>query len=145
VTDPFNNAANNDCGGTVGYNCSRPNVVSNPNGKPCVGDTFFNTCAFASNTTPGTYGDEGRNITHGPGYQTWDVSVLKAFPVREQMHLEFRADFFNIWNHVNPLWGPIGAAGQVEPVAIEIGTPQFGQLQAARDPRLIQFALKFYF
>lgn len=55
------------------------------------------------------------------------------------------ADFLNLWNHVNPLWGPIGAAGQVEPVAIEIGTPQFGQLQAARDPRFIQFALKFYF
>jgi Carboxypeptidase regulatory-like domain len=145
VTDPFNNAANNDCGGTVSYNCTRPNVVGNPNGKPCQPGTFFNTCAFASDTTPGTYGDEGRNITHGPGYQSWDVSILKAIPLREQMRLEFRGDFFNIWNHVNPLWGPIGAAGQVEPVAIEIGTPQFGQLQAARDPRLIQFALKFYF
>lgn len=145
VTDPFNNAANNDCGGTVSYNCSRPNVVAKPNAKPCLPGTFFNTCAFSSDTVPGTYGNEGRNITHGPGYQTWDVSVLKAFPVREQMRFEFRGDFFNIWNHVNPLWGPIGAAGQVEPVAIEIGTPQFGQLQAARDPRLIQFALKFYF
>ncbi|HEV2395778.1 MAG TPA: TonB-dependent receptor [Candidatus Sulfotelmatobacter sp.] len=145
VTDPFNNAANNDCGGTVSYNCTRPNVVGNPNAKPCLPGTFFNTCAFASDTTPGTYGNEGRNVAHGPGYQAWDMSVLKAFPVREQMHIEFRGDFFNIWNHVNPLWGPIGAAGQVEPVAIEIGTPQFGQLQAARDPRLIQFALKFYF
>jgi len=145
VTDPFNNAANNDCGGTVSYNCSRPNVVGNPNGKPCQPGTFFNTCAFESNTVAGTYGDEGRNITHGPGYQTWDVSVLKVFPIREQMRVEFRGDFFNIWNHVNPLWGPIGAAGQVEPVAIEIGQPQFGQLQASRDPRLIQFALKFYF
>lgn len=145
VTDPFNNAANNDCGGTVSYNCTRPNLVGNPNGKPCQPGTFFNTCAFASDTVPGTYGNEGRNVTHGPGYQTWDVSVMKIFPVREQMRFEFRGDFFNIWNHVNPLWGPIGAAGQVEPVAIEIGTPQFGQLQAARDPRLIQFALKFYF
>jgi hypothetical protein len=145
VTDPFNNAANNDCGGTVSYNCTRPNVVGSPNGEPCLPGTFFNTCAFASDTTPGTYGNEPRNITHGPGYQSWDVSILKAIPVHEQMRFEFRGDFFNIWNHVNPLWGPIGAAGQVEPVAIEIGTPQFGQLQAARDPRLIQFALKFYF
>jgi hypothetical protein len=145
VTDPNNNSSNTDCGGTVGFNCSRPNVVGNPNGKPCVAGTFFNTCAFESNLTPGTYGNEGRNITHGPGYQTWDMSVLKAFPVREQMRVEFRADFFNLWNHVNPLWGPIGAAGQVEPVAIEIGTSQFGQLQAARDPRFVQFALKFYF
>jgi hypothetical protein len=70
---------------------------------------------------------------------------LKTFPVREQMRFEFRADFFNIWNHVNPLWGPTGAAGQVEPVAIELGTSQFGFLQSARDPRFIQFAMKFYF
>lgn len=145
VSDPFNNAANNDCGGTVAYNCSRANVVGNPNGTPCVPGTFFNTCAFASNTVAGTYGNEPRNIAHGPGYQTWDMSLLKAFPIHEQMRVEFRADLFNMWNHVNPLWGPIGAAGQVEPVAIELGTPQFGQLQAARDPRLIQFALKFYF
>jgi len=145
ITDPFVNSSNTDCGGTVGYNCSRPDVVGNPNGKPCVPGTFFNTCAFASNLVQGTFGNEGRNITHGPGYQTWDLSVLKAFPVREQMRVEFRADLFNLWNHVNPLWGPIGAAGQVEPVAIELGTPQFGQLQAARDPRFIQFALKFYF
>lgn len=73
------------------------------------------------------------------------MTVLKAFPFKEQMRFEFRADFFNLFNHVNPLWGPIGAAGQVEPVAIELGTAQFGQLQSARDPRFIQFAVKFYF
>lgn len=146
VSDPFVNSANNDCGGVVTYNCARPNVVGNPNGKPCVAGTFFNTCAFSdSNMTPGAYGNEGRNIVHGPGYQTWDMTVIKAFPVKEQLRLEFRADFFNLFNHVNPLWGPIGAAGQVEPVAIELGTPQFGQLQSARDPRFIQFAMKFYF
>jgi hypothetical protein len=145
VTDPLVNSSNTDCGGTVGYNCARPDVVGNPNGKPCVAGTFFNTCAFASDLVQGTFGNEGRNIVHGPGYQTWDVMLLKTFPVREQMRVEFRADFFNIWNHVNPLWGPIGAAGQVEPVAIELGTPQFGSLQAARDPRFVQFAMKFYF
>lgn len=145
VTDTLVNSSNTDCGGTVGFNCSRPNVIGNPNGKPCVPGTFFNTCAFTSNLVQGTFGNEGRNIVHGPGYQTWDVTLLKTFPVREQMRFEFRADFFNIWNHVNALWGPTGAAGQVEPVAIELGTPQFGLLQSARDPRFIQFAMKFYF
>ncbi len=145
VTDPFVNSANNDCGGTVSYNCSRPNVVGKPNGTPCIAGTFFNTCAFDSNLVQGTYGNEGRNSVRGPGSQVWDVSFNKLFPIREQMRLEFRADLFNIWNHTNPLWGPIGAAGQVEPVAIEVGTPQEGQFQAARDSRLIQFALKFYF
>jgi len=80
----------------------------------------------------------------GPGLQDWDLTVAKLFPIREQMHAEFRADFFNIWNHVNPLFGVPGAIGQ-EPVALEFGTPQFGQAQAARDPRFIQFAMKFYF
>jgi outer membrane receptor protein involved in Fe transport len=146
VTTPLVNSSNTDCGGTVSFNCARPNVVGDPNGRPCAPGTFFNTCAFTTtNLVQGAFGNEGRNIVHGPGYQTWDVTLLKAFPVREQMRFEFRADFFNIWNHVNPLWGPIGAAGQVEPVAIELGTPQFGQIQAARDPRFIQFAMKFYF
>jgi hypothetical protein len=145
VTDPFVSSSNNDCGGTVGFNCSRPNVVGDPNGTPCIAGTFFNTCAFASNLVQGTYGNERRNMVHGPGYQIWDMAFNKLFPIKEQMRLEFRADIFNIWNHTNPLWGPIGAAGQVEPVAIEVGTPQEGQFQAARDPRLIQFALKFYF
>lgn len=144
VNDPFVNSSNSDCGGTVG-NCSRPNIVGNPNGHPCVAGTFFNTCAFASNLVPGTFGNERRNQVLGPGFQTWDMTFAKLFPIKEQMRAEFRVDFFNIWNHTNPAWGPFGAAGQVEPVAIEIGTPQFGQFQAARDPRFIQFALKFYF
>jgi hypothetical protein len=145
VTDPQVNSSNTDCGGTVGYNCSRPNLVGDPNGRPCVAGTFFNTCAFASNLVQGTFGNTGRNIVRGPGYQTWDMTFFKTFPIREQMRVEFRADFFNIWNHTNPLWGPIGAAGQVEPVAIELGTQQFGTYQAAHDPRFVQFALKFYY
>jgi hypothetical protein len=145
VSDPLVNSSNTDCGGTVSYNCSRPNVVGDPNGKPCVAGTFFNTCAFASNPVQGTYGNERRNTVRGPGYQVWDMSVLKPFPIRDQMRFEFRADFFNIWNHTNFLTGPVGAAGQFEPVSVELGTSQMGFPQAARDPRLIQLALKFLF
>ena len=38
-------AANGDCGGTVG-GCSRPNLVGNPNAKPCIPGTIFDTSAF---------------------------------------------------------------------------------------------------
>ncbi len=145
VTDPYVNSSNTDCGGTVGFSCSRPNMIANPNATPCVPGTFFNTCAFASNTVQGTWGNEARNQVRGPGYHNWDMSILKVFPIRESMRVEFRTDIFNVANHMNPLWGPIGAAGQVEPVAIELGTDQFGQYQAARDPRFIQFAVKFYY
>ena len=106
--------------------------------------TFFNTCAFVENTTPFTFGNAGRNIVRGPGLQNWDFSIFKMFPVREQMRFEFRAEFINIWNHVNPLVEPFGQIGE-EPTPVEAFTPTFGQVQGARDPRFIQFALKFYF
>ncbi len=134
-----------DCGGNVVYNCARPNQVANPNGKPCVPGTFFNTCAFVSNTIAGTLGTEGRNAVLGPGYQQWDLSIYKDFPISENKHFEFRAEAFNVANHVNWLTGRQGQDGQLEPVSIELATQQYGTYQAARDPRLIQFALKFYF
>ena len=145
VSDPLVNSSNTDCGGTVAFNCARPNVIGKPNGKPCMAGTFYNTCAFTSDLVQGTFGDAGRNIVLGPGYQEWDLSILKSFPVREQMRFEFRTDIFNMWNHTNFLTGPTGADGQFEPVAVELGTAQMGFPQAARDPRQIQFALKFLF
>lgn len=144
ITDAVTNVSTADGGGAVGYYEVRPNVVGNPNAKPCIPGTLFNTCAFVNNATFFTFGDAGRNIVRGPGLQDWAFSIFKLFPVREQMHFEFRTEFFNIWNHVNRLLGPTGAISE-EPVAVEFGTPQFGQAIAARDPRFIQFAMKFYF
>jgi hypothetical protein len=60
------------------------------------------------------------------------------------MHVEFRAEFFNVLNHVNYLFQQFGAIS-VEPIALELGSGSLGQAQAARAPRQIQFALKFYF
>ncbi|HZR57521.1 MAG TPA: TonB-dependent receptor [Terriglobales bacterium] len=135
---------NSDCGGTVGYYCSRPNVIGNPNAHPCIAGTLFNTCAFAQNTIQGTFGTAGRNIVNGPGLQEWDISIFKTFPIREEMRFEFRAEFFNAFNHVNPLFASLGGISQ-EPTALEFGTSQFGYAAGAREPRNIQFALKFYF
>jgi hypothetical protein len=147
--------ANADCGGTVGFNCARPNVAGNPNATPCVPGTLFNTCAFVHNTAQGTFGNAGRNTIIGPGYKTWDTSLAKQFPIREQMRLEFRAEFFNILNHVNYLFGQFGGIS-AEPTPLEldpnnintVAQPKlstFGYPLAARAPRQVQFALKFYF
>jgi hypothetical protein len=136
--------SNSDCGGTVGFYCSRPNLVGNPNARPCIPKTLFNTCAFAHNTVQGTFGNAGRNIIQGPGYKTWDTSLVKQFPIREQMHLEFRAEFFNALNHVNFLFGQFGGIS-AEPTPLELGQSSFGFPLSARLPREIQFALKFYF
>jgi hypothetical protein len=146
----INNISGSDCGGTVGFYCSRPAVVGNPNAKPCVPGTLFNTCAFADDgTIPGiiplgTFGSAGRNIIEGPGYKTWDTSLVKQFPINEQKHFEFRAEFFNVLNHVNYLFGQFGAIS-AEPTPLELGQSSFGYPLAARPPRQIQFALKFYF
>jgi len=133
-----------DCGGTVGYYCSRPNVVGNPNAKPCVPGTLFNTCAFADNMELGTFGDAGRNIIKGPGYKTWDTAFVKQFPISEQKRFEFRAEFFNVLNHTNFLFGQFGAIS-AEPTPLELGQSGFGFPLAARAPRQVQVALKFYF
>jgi hypothetical protein len=144
ITDSLTNVSSSDGGGGVGFYEVRPNLVGDQNGKPCIPGTIFNTCAFVDNTIPFTFGNAGRNIVRGPGLQNWDFSVFKMFPIREQMRLEFRSEFFNIWNHVNPVFEPVGLIGE-EPQPLEFGTPQFGFPQGARDPRFIQFAMKFYF
>ena len=141
-TDDLVNIANSDCGGAV-FNCARPDVVGNPNAAPCVPGTLFNTCAFVANTVPGTFGDAGRNIIRGPGLQNWDLSFIKQFPIRDQMHFEFRAELFNIWNHPNLTFADPTTTN--ENFSTERGASQFGFPTASLAPRLVQFALKFYF
>jgi len=75
-TDISTNLSNSDGGGTVA-NPSRPNVIGNPNGKPCIPGTLFNTCAFATNTIQGSFGNARRNIILGPGFQNWDISLFR--------------------------------------------------------------------
>jgi len=150
---------NNEGGGTVVVgSSSRPAIIGNPNAKPCVPGTLFNTCAFVDDNTPGysnsipagTFGDAPRNDIEGPGYTEWDASFVKQFPISEQKHFEFRAEFFNILNHVNYLFEPTGDISEA-PTPLILGAtgangqPVFGLPMAARAPRQIQFALKFYF
>ena len=71
------------------------------------------------------------------------ISLLKAFPISESKRFEFRAEFFNAFNHLNPEFSSYN--GFVENIATENGSPGFGFAQAARDPRFIQFALKLSF
>jgi hypothetical protein len=158
-TDVATNLSNSDGGGNVA-NAARPDRVGDPNGKPCIPGTAFNTCAFVTNTTLGTFGNAGRNIIRGPGFQNWDLSIFKNFPVGERYRFEFRAEFFNIWNHVNPqlfpgkfLFDNPATDHDIDLAPGENGCPidnrnancSWGFAQSARDPRFIQFALKFYF
>jgi hypothetical protein len=80
-----------------------------------------------------------------------DFSLFKEFQTTENTHLEFRAEFFNITNtpqFSTPL-GPTGGSAVVSaPGALDFKSVNFGKIAATRDtpndPRIIQFALKFY-
>jgi len=66
----------------------------------------YNVNAFAVdpnfNGDPGVgLGDAGRNSLRAPGFFQWDFSLMKNFPIREKLTVQFRADIFNIFNHPN--------------------------------------------
>jgi|SRR5579871_1420920 len=99
------------------------------------GHFYFDPTAFDCVNVPTfSFGDSGRNILRGPGRNNFDISVGRVFKVAEGKTVEFRAEFFNAFNHAqffNPDHNGFDA--------------NFGQITQARDPRIIQFALKFYF
>jgi hypothetical protein len=83
----------------------------------------------------GKFGNASRTICCGSGLDNWDVSLQKTTPLNENMRVEFRVDFFNLFNHTK-FFNPDGN--------ITDGS-DFGRVTRAADPRLVQFALKFYF
>jgi hypothetical protein len=76
-----------------------------------------------------------RDLCCGPGINNFDFSVQKLLSVGEEKHFEFRAEFFNIFNHTQFL----NPDGNISDGA------DFGRVKHTRDPREIQFALKFAF
>jgi Carboxypeptidase regulatory-like domain len=63
-------------------------------------DKAFDTTYFGATPT-GRAGTSGRNQYYGPGLRNFDLAVAKSFPFTEQFRLQFRADFFNLFNHTN--------------------------------------------
>jgi hypothetical protein len=111
----------------------RPNLVGNPELSNPTTTQWFNTAAFAF-PAPGTFGNAGRNILDGPGYQTVNLSLMKNTALSERLNLQFRAEAFNLFNHPN-FTLPDNF----------LGSPPFGRITSARDPRHIQFGLKLLF
>jgi outer membrane receptor protein involved in Fe transport len=116
---------------------ARGDQVCDPNANaPHTLAMWFNTSCFANVPTGQVRpGNAGRNTIRGPGYQTWDLSAFKNFHFTEKRYLQFRAETFNTFNHTN--WSSIGVTRAVPST--------YGLVTAARDPRIIQLALKLYF
>ncbi|HEY6342887.1 MAG TPA: hypothetical protein VIY49_15450 [Bryobacteraceae bacterium] len=139
VTMGFDQAGN----GVTGS--ERPNLVM-PAGQAIVGNVnrWANPAAFAV-PAPGTLGNLQRDFLWGPGIQDFDYSVVKDTPIKERMHLQFRAEFFNILNHSN--FGLPNASAFVQ-TANGGGAPNptFGRITTTTtNSRQIQFALKLLF
>jgi hypothetical protein len=61
---------------------------------------YFNPLAFIQ-SLPGTYGNVGRNVFEGPGLAQSDLSLARRFALSERLGLQFRAEFFNLFNRTN--------------------------------------------
>jgi len=99
-----------------------------PNGA----NTFFLPDAFAPGPL-GQFGNSNRQFFHGPGLNNTDFGLMKRTMIREAMAFEVRAEFFNIFNHAQ-FMNPDG----------NFTNSTFGVVTSARDPRIGQLSMKFY-
>jgi hypothetical protein len=119
----------------TGAGADRPDLIGNPffsggrsRAQQIAG--YINPAAFQIND--GHFGSLGRNTFTNPGLLNFDLGFFKNIPITERTRLQFRAEFFNAFNHTH-LGSPVNT----------FVSPAFGQIVSAGDPRLIQFALKF--
>jgi hypothetical protein len=134
---------------------NRPNV-SGAGSNPHTVNEWFDTSVY-SVPAAGTWGNAPHNSVWGPGRDNWNLSLYKNFVFNEArgISLQFRAEFFNIWNHTqfqgDTQNGGISTNASFIPVKGSPGqftldpSSNFGQVTSAYDPRTIQLALKLFF
>lgn len=136
--------AGQDLSGTGGFS-TRPNCV--PGVSPTLpfqrvlnqnAFTFLNPAAV-SKLVPGTFGNCPVGAFRGPGYQSVDMGLSKAFSITEKQNLEFRVEAINLTNT------PIFGFGQEFSGQHTQGAPNFGQISASQGARNLQFGLKYKF
>lgn len=120
--------------GTLGFGSNdRPNLVADASLDNRTPQRWFNTSAFAI-PNYGSFGNAGRNILEGPGLATWNASVLKDTRLSESATLQFRVEAFNLLNRTN-----------FNLPDLFVGTPTFGRILSAQNPRHVQLGLKLLF
>jgi hypothetical protein len=111
----------------------RPNLVGQARLDDPTPDRWFNTAAFRIPPF-GSFGNSGRNILDGPGFKNVNFSLVKNTAIKESFTVQFRTEFFNLFNHPN-----FGLPDNF------VGSPSFGRVLSAESPRRIQFGLKLLF
>jgi hypothetical protein len=116
-------------------------------GPPVGQPVPANSSLIAGGVPMFSYGNMGRNVLRGPGINNWDVSLMKDFRLTESKYLQFQSNFFNTFNHAQffsptlqgGALGGSGSFGQVTTDSTGSSSPYY------RGPRIVQFALKFFF
>lgn len=112
----------------------------NPKVNTGSGNFWFNTSNFCDATQSGcpqqlgTFGNTPHALCCGPALNNTDLVIAKLTPISEKLNTEFRAEFYNAWNHT-----------QFENPDGNFSDATFGEVLKARDPRVMQFAIKFLF
>jgi hypothetical protein len=126
------NGANNYLLDTPQYKSGPFKINTNGrNGRPA-----FDTSLFSEETL-GQLGNAKRRIFYGPGISNFDLTLRKDVRMADARALQFRIEAFNAFNHAQ-FYGPASVDGQIE-------TPDFGHIESAAAPRLMQLAAKFSF
>ncbi|MDQ3816732.1 MAG: TonB-dependent receptor, partial [Acidobacteriota bacterium] len=114
-----------------------------PGGSCPSGAVFALPVSVTGTTTVYHFGSLGRNVIIGPTFNNTDFSIIKNTNLTEKVRMQFRAEFFDIFNHAN-----FGQPGRVA----QVGSTSFGVIQNTRFPtgdsgssRQIQFAMKLLF
>jgi len=110
-------------------------TVNTYNYGPQTGHYYLNADQAKFQDPPlGQFATTPRSVCCGPGENQWDITFSKKIALTESKYFQFRADIFNVFNKTEFV-NPDG----------NFSNSTFGQVLQARDPRLLQFALKFYF
>jgi hypothetical protein len=129
---------------SFGGGTPRPNMVAGCNksvsgSAPSRINEWFNTVCFVAPNTFG-YGDESRvdSTLRAEGINNWDFALFKNTPITERVGLQFRTEFFNLFNRTQ--------FAAPNTTCCSNTNPQFGVVTSqANDPRLVQFALRLIF
>ncbi len=139
--DPFANPTNNNSGLNMARGATaqlRTDLIGDPHG-PKTAAEFFNTAAFIP--AVGHFGTESPGTVLGPGFQLWDISLIKNVNFGERVGLQLRLETFNAFNHGNPNSIDTNIADST----LYGGNGAFGQVNGWHDPRTVQIGAKIHF
>jgi len=111
---------------------TRPDVIG-PVRYPKTIQQWFTASAYVQ-PAPGFFGNAARGSITSPGLALFDMAVYKDIPISERVHMQWRTEFFNVFNHTN-----------FNSPNTNVGAGGFGSIASAKDPRMGEMALKLTF